>query len=325
MNQKLSILMVLVAFLFSGNVFAQAKLGDAAQPYAGSTHSYWVNSSTGSAQDDAHKTNKYQWKVTEGDLASSPGTSDLVLLNSDGTASIDQSLFVQDAFTVKIKWNSKAVASGKTYYLHVIEQNSDGCTNYKVLPITPVNGLALNFDNYDVTAKGVTPSNPFATCAPDVIPVLVAGVVKYNYQTSYLYYKIVMSHIDNATSWSFDYTLANTKFPYVPQVAIGTLDASGAWTDGGITPSGSTITIPAGTNYDATAAASTIYLRVALDNNNGDRTNYASMYEGLDLQPIAIGLSNVKDGTGLTTTPNNSSREQDVKARPATSSPISHD
>lgn len=333
MNQKLSILMVFFAFLFSGSVFAQDGPGHATQPYAGSIHSYWVNGgSDGTIVDPLHKDNTYQWFMTDaseisGGIANALPENDFVFNSVKSGAGI---------YKVGIVWKSSAVKAAKVYYLHVKEINSNNlCSNEKVIAINPTNGLTLDFNNSSASGSSIKDPDPYLVCAPDVVPKLVANAIKYDYGITSLYYKVVMNNIDDVSSWSFNYAISsNNTFPYTPSITAGNFDVtSGKWTaDASIIINPTTINVPAKTNYTPStltvpSSCSTIWLKIDLDNNQG-KPDYSNPFEGTSLQPITLTLSGAVDATNninAFSIGNGGIHVQDVNARPATSSPISHD
>ena len=157
-----------VAFLIgmSVNVMAQST-GTA--PYPGATHSYSVVSNDGSS---------YVWSVTKGDESTEVTSADLTLSPTANSASIE--------------WASSA-AVGTNYYVRVVETNN-GCSNTKVIKVTPV---ASQFNVAVAATK---------TCWDDAVTVsLVNDEPSYDHGTATIAYTFTPEY--NQGAYKFSYSI----------------------------------------------------------------------------------------------------------------------
>lgn len=231
----------------SSSAFAQS--GQA--PYVGSNHPYSV------VNDD---NNTYEWFVTKayGDLASNTDAGVATLSATTGSA-------------IDITWGSAVV--GTTYFVHVIETiTATGCSNHKVMAVTPINGFNLAIaavSPTDVVLDG-TAGKELEDCAPNVIVSgydTDSGEFTYNYGENTFYYKITASGIGE-NGWSPQLTIdAGAAESYTAQWAT---EIGGTYTGNDLTVDGAiNDIIVAGTPIVAPAVNASIWVKVTVDNAEG--------------------------------------------------------
>lgn len=291
MKKFLLIFAAVVLTAFSADVFAQ---GTGVAPAVGSIHNYSVAPTTANG-------NTYTWLLTtdaNGLVAAGAG---IATLSSSGGV---------DVSDIDITWVAPVI--GTTYYLHVVETATvanGGCSNHKALAIKPANLFALQIENYELTDAKDTIQD-YSICAAEV---LVQGFngsndgslsdaqdFTYNYQKDSVYYRIYPTGINTTnTAWN---------------AAVSLTYAAG----GTATYFYSTN----GTNYNAVPVSGVIpvsegndevFVKVVINNS--------TTYEGTVAKNVTLTLGaasedeNGNDATSL----GNISRNQIVKARPATS------
>lgn len=335
--KKLLILSLIAFFaLGSAKVFAQ---GTGAAPYAGSTHTYYVNGSwtdsNGNGIIDGTETlnntasaDTYTWWV-----ATDPNN----LADNTTAASISDGYFTAPYGTyngtgsndnyISLTWTSKAVAAAAAstqFFIVVQEEDANGCSNLKAYPVTPTNGFQLAFDDvkvdptdgsYTVVADNNT------NCAADVTAKYVTDHIEYTYGKTVVVYKLKATGIAN-TAWSFDFNYSNTNVGGANVTAEYGTSSNGK--ESGFTSVG---TITPGTPVDVASGTNEIFVKVTVDNQTatGSNTNQSGYNDGTTEQDIVMTISNVIDadnnavkdinGSGQT----DDSRTQIINARPSTS------
>lgn len=293
--KKLLLLFVFALIGLSASVNAQ---NTGQLPSIGSTHSYWVNGTSASAQTSGVG-NTYTWWIsqTPATLLSplSAGTDFTVTTGAYNTGTVNQ-------HSIGLKWNPSA--AGDTYYLVVKEVAADGCSNVKAYAIQPQNDFKLVFTVLDAES---TEGDNLSRCAPAITMSASGTDITYDYGADEFIFKLKATGL--YTDWSFDQTFANSlgTATAVTQYKVG----SGAWT-----PISSNIVVPANA-----AGQEEVFFRVQVDNG----TIAGGGEEGKTGQSMKLTLSNVKDagnnpvvsiknfvGTDVT------DQTQTVKARPNT-------
>lgn len=276
----------IVAFVgLSGSALAQST-GTA--PYIGAQHSYTVDNHTG---------NTYTWSVTTDYQGNTPIDYTTVATLSSTTGN-----------SINITWDAPAV--GTTYFVHVVEENTDGCSNHKVLAVKPVNGFALELASVnasDVVLDG-TSGKELEQCAPDASVTGyddTANTFTYGYGTNTFYYRITASGI-GSNGWS-------------PQFTIGTTDGDASYAaTWGTTSAGTGNTVA---NLDGTTANdivvaggnASVWIKVVVTNAEGITANdiVVTLLDAANTSEDEFG----NDVTSIT----GSAATQTVKARPNTS------
>jgi hypothetical protein len=306
MKKQIYFLVSLLALIgFSSNVIGQ-NAGTGRAPYIGSLHNYSVTS-TGQA------TSTFAWEVHEGSI-SGPNVLGTKVTGTSVTNSID------------LRWVNPV--AGTTYFVMVKENASGGCTNTKAFAVTPKNAFEMNIaslvqSTFSVNNIG-TPAN---YCAADVTVDSWDGVdvstmekaqdFNYNYNITYLYYRIEAKGFDFATTgWNPKVTVANTngtnaaityKWGTSAPTAIGTLPGSSSFSSGDI------LSVNANNQY--------VYIEVAVNNNKTKSPGN----EGTTDQAVTLTLTG-KDANGNDVTQVNGTVDiaddnalNNIKARPNTS------
>jgi len=333
--KKLLILSLIAFFaLSSAKVYAQST---GAVPYAGATHTYYVNGAWTDANTDgviepAELTNTgtsgdtYTWWVStdESDLTQQVSASNSYFTVSGGTTyggagSTDN--------YISLTWTAAAVAAYNNaaptnFFVVVQEEDANGCSNLKAFQVKPANNFDLAFVNMlpdlsNVGADGQT------QCAQGVA-VSFNTAIDYDYGHSYMYYRLTATGITN-TAWQFDYqfTTENGLTGSNVTVDYGTVSGSTYTKVGDLTNA----TGAAATSPSIAAGTNEIYVRVTIANNKLSDGTYN---EGTSAQNVALTLSNVQDAGGNPVQNINSAgttddvKAQVVNARPATTG-IGHD
>jgi Fe-S cluster assembly iron-binding protein IscA len=221
-------------------------------PYPGATHTYTATANAGST---------FVWSVTKGDLTTAITATDLTLTN--GTTAV-----------ATILWAS-TVTTGTDYYVRVVETNG-GCSNTKILKVTPVPSAF----NVVIAADNTTDCYD---AAPTVA--LNSGVIEYTHGTSTVSYTFTQTNTQG--NWKFDF--ANTA-------VTGWTWAAPTVTGGTATISGNTVTATAATPVQLTF----VVTKTAVTTNAGDAAG-----SGADFTS-EITVSNGKSGTGFTISDNGS-------------------
>lgn len=295
--KKILYILALVAFMgISANTFAQTGIA----PEIGSDHTYTVANHTGNA---------YAWFVTadekEGAAADLIGSGPGAIVT--GTSATN---------SIVLTWVNPVV--GTTYYLHVVETASvanGGCTNHKVLAITPVNGFNLEI----IAVAEATPNNALAidysVCADDVsvsdyngsLPaanLIDAQDFTYVYGTNTFYYRIKASGI-GSNGWSPQFTIARTD-------GAAIYDAEWATAIGGPYSTVDLATNGDVNDIDVDPGNSFIWVKVVVTNAEGVNNNpvVVTLLDTADTSEDANG-NDVKTITTPTST-------QTIKGRPNT-------
>ncbi len=300
MKNLFSLVSLMVLLGFGMNVMG-ANTGRT--PETGSIHTYSVTANVGST---------YAWSLT----AAVDGTgTNLVGSVASGSSTTN---------SIAITWD--APISGTTYYLHVVETSTNGCTNHKAYAIQPI---TLELDIVSMT--DAFSANPIGTaadyCAKDVAVVSWLGAdvsteanaqnFNYDYGTTYLYYRVEAKNYDYTNlAWKPTITLTNTNVngstvtlkygTAVPSVAGGPQTGYSDITDA------TEFTVAAGSQY--------IYVEVAVNNN----TTLLTGNEGTTAQAIQATIagkdSNDNNSTKIngTLAVGNDSATDNIKARPNT-------
>jgi hypothetical protein len=259
--------------VIGANIFAQ---NTGLLPSGGSTHQYWVNSSTGIAHDGdggSHVGNSYTWwiSINSADLTAveSPGSLFTV---ANGPA---YNMATVDSFNIGITWNPSSVED--TIYLVVQETDANGnlCSNLKALGIVPQNNFEVQF--VALSTDGITVGDSLSRCAPDIALTASGLNITYDYGMDTVMFKLAATGI--YSSWSFTgtfdlTTLGNTTSNI--EYKIG----SSSWSSSAPAP------VPANA-----AGQEDVYIRVALDNGDTGGT----YQEGTSEQTIKLSLSDVQD------------------------------
>ena len=334
--KKLLILSLIAFFaLGSAKVFAQTDTG--ATPFAGSTHTYYVNGTWTDANTDgviqpAELTNTgtsgdtYTWWVStnEADLTQQISATNTYFAVSSGTYGASGST----TNSISLTWTAAAVAAYNaatpTNFFVVVQESDGSCTNLKAFQVKPANNFDLAFINMlpdlsNVGADGQT------QCAQGVA-VSFNTAIDYDYGVSHMYYRLTATGITN-TAWQFDYqfTTENGLTGSTIAVDYGTVSGGVYSKVGDLTNATST----AATSPSIAAGTNEIYVRVTITNNK--LSDGAGNYnEGTADQNVALTLSNVQDASGNAVQNINSGgttddvKAQVVNARPATTG-IGHD
>ncbi|MFT5750115.1 MAG: hypothetical protein ACI93S_001389, partial [Ancylomarina sp.] len=188
-----------------------------------------------------------------------------------------------------------------------------GCSNHKVQIIDPFSDFQLAIANVNVATLADDASADLSSCASDVTPKLVSSAIAYDYGTTALYYKVKATNIA-AAEYIFGYNIAVTNGPSVVAATYGTVSANTYTEIGPLTSDGVNNT----QSVANSALNSTIYIKVVLDNNQGDATNYASAFDGTTEHNVTVTLiSGTQDAAiaklGV------SEGNQIINARPSTS------
>lgn len=273
-------------------------------PETGSTHTYSVSTHVGST---------YAWSLT---VAVDGTGTDLIGSVVTGDGSTDN--------TIDLTWD--APVSGVTYYLHVVETASNGCTNHKAFAIQPTT-LQLDIVSMTDAFAANTIGTEADYCAKDVNVLSWEGVnvnteanaqnFNYDYGTTYLYYRVEAKNYNYASlAWKPTITLTNTNVTgSLVSLKYGTSVPS---VSGG--PQVGYTTITDGTEFTVAAGSQYIYIEVAVNN----QTTLLSGNEGTTAQNILATLSGKDNNDNNSTLINgtlavgNDSATDNIKARPST-------
>jgi hypothetical protein len=306
MNRILTFSITLLCLLGFSNL-AVAQTDSGTTPAIGTTHSYWVNSTDGSSQDSGVG-NDYLWYITQGDLTTT-NTSDFTITTSTYA---DGSTAVANLYAIDITW--AATSAGSTYYLHIIESDANGCSNHKVEIINPFSDFQLAIANVAVTDLDTDEDADLASCAPSVTPTLVSAAIAYDYGTTALYYKVVASNIA-AADYTFGYNITVTDGPSVVSATYGTGSGTTYTSIGTLTVGSDATQVVTNTDLN-----STIYIKVELDNNQGDDTTFANAFEGTAEHSVTVTLLSGTQDAASANLGTDTDENQIVSARPSTSS-----
>lgn len=294
--KKLVLLFVaVVVTAASTNVFAQTSTGTV--PFAGATHSYWVNSDDNGATQSSGVGNTYSWEVlrTGGEAAA---TADYDFLGTNSG---------EDIFNIQIKWLAPAIADGNPYFLVVTE--SDGtCANKKAIQIDPTNGFIIKIQNVDDNLVDQGAGKEW--CAPDVTLNLADANIAYNYGTTILYYRVDAQGL--SSDWSFNYafteegkdTDSNVEAFYGADVASAT----------------TALDFANGGSINVLGGAQDVIVKVLITNgtdaegeeNDHEITLTLSQFSDGSNAPVSI------NGAAIPPNTNSAGMLQTVKARPVT-------
>jgi hypothetical protein len=297
MKKLVFLLTAVLVTAFSSSVLAQ----DGLTPYAGATHTYWVNTSdlTDASSDhlSSHDGNTYTWEVLRSGGAAADATD-----YSFETTSIGENIN-----SVQIKWLAPAIEDGNPYFLVVTEVDGTGCSNVKAVQINPENAFAIVIQNVDETLADLGADKKW--CAPDVTLNLADASIEYDYGTTTFYYRVDAQGL--GTNWAFNYVFTETgKDANSTVTAFWGADVASATTALDYANGGS-IGVPGG--------AQDIIIKVVIENGTSAEGETAD-------HNIVLSLSDFSDGTnapmsinGASLSSNNADITQTVKARPATS------
>ncbi len=306
MKNLLKITIALFALIaFSGLVNAQTNTG--ITPAIGTIHEYWVNSTADGSSQNAGIGNEYQWFIS----TDAAGANKLPATNADefvvNTTGYD--VVTTDLVKMNILW--KAASATKKYFLHVIETNSEGCSNHKAQVLKPFSNFELAVNNVDKNDFTTNVPDYFSVCAPDVVLTEDAAStigVKYDYGTTKLYYKI-----DATGMGKEDYTLGykihvdNTKYKGLPATAtIGSVTGGAYANEINLVVEGDqTVVLPNAADNNQTK-----YVCVELENGT---------FEGLAEHMVTVTLLSGQQKLAVAKlVTGQKSRNQVVPARPAT-------
>ena len=277
--KKLLYILTLVAFMgISANSFAQ---GTGVAPHIGSTHTYTVTD---------HSGNSYLWSVTS-DFKGATATAVASLSSTTGNS-------------INITWVSPT--PGTTYFVHVVETASPangGCTNHKVLAVTPSNEFDMAVVAIDKDDTAVLTGEGLLACAPDVA---VTGYTEgtqdfvYDYGKNTFYYKITATGI-GTNDWNPEFDI---------NIESGTAEATYGKSSGSETIALAAVDGTVNTGIVA-AYDEAIYVKVVVTNTEGTSKNDVVLT--LSTTSTDVNGNAVKNPI---TTPVST---QTVKARPATS------
>ena len=298
MKKLVFLLTAVVVTAFSSGVLAQTS-GTA--PYAGATHTYWVNTVdlTDASSDhlSSHDGNTYTWEVLRSGGTSADATDYSFITTSTGA----------NIYSVQIKWLAPAIEDGGPYFLVVTEEDGTGCTNVKAVQIDPKNAFAIVIQNVDETLFDLGADKKW--CAPDVTLNLADASIEYDYGTTTLYYRVDAQGL--ATDWSFDYGFTETgKDANSAVTAFWGVDIASAT---------ETLDYTNGGSIEVSGGAQDIIIKVVIENGTSAEGETAD-------HDIVLSLSDFSDGTnapisinGVSLPSNSADITQTVKARPATS------
>ncbi|GET32538.1 hypothetical protein PbJCM13498_14010 [Prolixibacter bellariivorans] len=336
---KKLLILSLVAFFALGSAKVFAQTDDGATPFAGSTHTYYVNGTWTDGNSDgaiqpAELTNTgnsgdtYTWWVStdETDLTQQEAAGTYFTV-SNGTYGTGSS--TGGANSISLTWTAAAVAAynGATptnFFVVVQEEDATtGCSNLKAFQVKPANNFDLAFVNMKPDLSGVGADNQ-DQCPQNVAVSFNSGAIDYGYGVSYMYYRLTTTGITN-TAWQFDYqfTTENGLTGSNVTVDYGTVSGGTYTKVGDLTNA----TGAAATSPSIAAGSNEIYVRVTITNNKLSDGTYN---EGTSAQNVALTLTNVQDAGGNPVQNINSAgttddvKAQVVNARPGTST-IGHD
>ena len=265
---------------------SSSAFADGTTPLVGATHTY-------SVADNSAAGNTYVWSVTTDYQGTDvTGAASAVTVTGD------------DTFSASITWDAPTI--GDTYFVHVVETNSEGCSNHKVMAVTPINGFALDLASVsegDVNLDG-TEGKELEACAPDVSVTNYDGTdFTYDYGENTFYYRITASGISTSTGWS-------------PNFTIGVADASASYTatwgtDIAVATTTGLTTDGVANDINVTGSLN-IWVKVVVDNAEGISAN--DIVVTLLDSPDTSEDINGNDVTSIT----GSAATQTVKARPNT-------
>lgn len=256
-------------------------------PDIGSLHNYEVVNHSGSS---------YAWSVTtdfQGLVPVTYGGSGIATLSATTGNSID------------ITWNG--AVSGTTYFVHVVETGSNGCSNRKVLAVTPASRFTMDIASVNSTGTVITTADTLQ-CAPSVT---VTGyntsdrTFTYDYGSNTFYFKISAAGI-GSNGWSPQFKIDVTD-------SAASYDAEWSTSIGGTYTNVDLATNGSANDIDVTGGNANVFVKLVVSNK-----------EGLANNPITVTLldganesedANGNDVTGIGA----GSKVQSVKARPSTS------
>lgn len=288
-------LFALVAF----TNLANAQNNSGTTPAIGTDHNYWVNSDGTTQTSGSGST--YEWYISTEVAGAAYTNADEFTAPTTGYGAA-----TADLFKIGITW--KAAAANKTYYLHVIETNAEGCSNHKAQVIKPFSNFQLAIAN--VTNAFENKDDNYKICAPDVTLTADesnASGVAYNYGTTKLYYKVDATNIGKQNfELGYQIAVAEAYKGNTPKATIGNV-AGDKYTNVSDLTVGAeeTVTIANAEN------SNTKYVCIELENGT---------FEGLAEHMVTVTLKSGKQAAAIAkVVDGKAERVQVVKARPSTS------
>lgn len=179
MKKLFTLLSLFVVIGMSATVFAQST-GSAPSP--GAKHSYSVTTTSGST---------YTWSVTKGDLTTDAG--------------VDATLSSTSGNEIDITWGT-GLTLDSWYYVHVVEEDANGCKNEKVLPVQ------ISASDFYLT---VTAAKDKQCYDEDVVPAIDgsdASIINYDHGNATIVFTVTPTGLSNSyTGYSFN--LADLTVP----------------------------------------------------------------------------------------------------------------
>jgi hypothetical protein len=293
MKNLVFLLTAVIITALSSNVFGQ---GTYIAPEIGSVHNYSVTDNG----------NSYSWTVTS-DVAGATSVVGTVATFVGSNASA----------AVQITWVNPSI--GSTYYVHVTETDGNGCSNRKALAVVPVNAFELEIVSVDLSDEDTDNGQNDSICAAGVIVQSYDGSdandFTYNYQKDSVFYKISASGINlTNTDWSPQFTISHDGYSG-STVTAGWANTIGdaSFNSMSLATNGSANDIDVSSSVNSSGE---IWIKVVIDNS--------TTHEGLTANDITVelldGANQSEDENGNDVTDiGNGSRNQVVRARPATS------
>ncbi len=179
MKKLFTLLSLFVVIGMSATVFAQST-GSAPSP--GAKHSYSVTTTSGST---------YTWSVTKGDLTTDAG--------------VDATLSSTSGNEIDITWGT-GLTLDSWYYVHVVEEDANGCKNEKVLPVQ------ISASDFYLTVAAAKDKQCYDEDVSPAIDGSDASIINYDHGNATIVFTVTPTGLSNSyTGYSFN--LADLTVP----------------------------------------------------------------------------------------------------------------
>lgn len=264
--KKLAFLLTAVLVIAS-NFYVSAQSSSGTTPAPGTTHTYSVTSPGPN----------FEWTIYKGSV--DPGN--IVDAADAGIASVSGA----NTSELTIEWAAVADEIGTEYLIVVVEEDAEGCTNSKALPVVITSV-------FDLVASTNTPN----ACYDEDVTVSWSGGqaksdVTYNHGTAIHVYKVTPTGVGASETWKFE-----PSFDFAAGFSQSSLTVSGA-VSGAVTADGNG-------DYSFTGTE-TVTVTLVVDNantyNNDSAPNAQDYSLTMTLNDVTVSSNAIEtDGTNNT-------------------------
>lgn len=170
------------------------------KPEIGTTYTYQVSISGGTAPNNYDGDGIYQWYVTQNEanlLNGALNGANNKFFSLKGGSAYNSTAATGTENNIKLEWKPDALMETNPFYLVIkYSENNTVCTskNVKVMQIKPLNKFKVNITPVkDLTGTAFADPSQAAVCSSEVTSAsIVNNKVKYVYGETKLYYKVTM-------------------------------------------------------------------------------------------------------------------------------------